>query len=97
MKLVGSIIALCTLIGIVFGTYFWIDSRYALSEELKKTQQRLDYKIISDRANSLQERIWKIEDRCKGGKTDQTTAEELRSLKKQLDEENGRMRMMEKK
>ena len=35
MKTVTSIIAICSMMGIIFGAYFWMDERYALSEELK--------------------------------------------------------------
>ena len=58
-----TIISIFTIIGIAFGAYFYIDNRYALSQEVKKIEQRLDYKIIADQLQTKQERIWKISDR----------------------------------
>lgn len=97
MKTVTSIIAICSMMGIIFGAYFWMDERYALSEELKQVQQRLDYKIVGDRVNSLQERIWSIEDRAKVKPLDRTAEEQLRYMKQQLQDERDRLKVMEKK
>lgn len=43
--------------------YFAIDAHYAKAEEVKKIELRLEQKIIADRSDKLQERIWKYEDR----------------------------------
>jgi len=84
---VGFIIAISTLVG----TAFTVDSRYAKDEQVKKVEQkvqkvekRLDMKILRDRANALQERVWKLEDRYNGKKIPTAVKEELRKLKAEL-------------
>ena len=85
--LVGFLIALTTLVG----TAFTVDNRYAKDEQVKQVEQqvqkvekRLDKKILKDRANALQERIWKLEDRYEKKKMPKTVQEELRKLKIEL-------------
>jgi hypothetical protein len=63
LAVLGGILA---LISTLFGGFFWLDSRYASSSELNKVKQRLEYKIVADQQKSIQERIWKIEDRFQG-------------------------------
>ena len=63
-KLTGSIIALFTVVGFCFSIYFFVDSRYALAAELRKVEDRLEYKINKDDINAKQERIWKLEDKA---------------------------------
>jgi hypothetical protein len=82
-KTIASAIALMAIIGSVFGAYFYIDNKYALSQELKRTEQRLEGKIISDQLNSVQDRIWKIEDRYDNKIMDSTVKEEYRKLQQQ--------------
>jgi hypothetical protein len=57
--------------------------KYALAEELKQTNKRLDQKIMSDQLNNVQQRIWLLEDRNKGKKMDTTVSEEYRALQEQ--------------
>ena len=85
--IVGFLIALTTLVG----TAFTVDNRYAKDQQVKKVEQkvqkvekRLDVKILKDRANALQERIWKLEDRYNGKKIPTTIKEELRKNKAEL-------------
>ena len=85
--IVGFLIALTTLVG----TAFTVDNRYAKDQQVKKVEQkvekvekRLDKKILKDRANALQERIWKLEDRYNGKKIPTTIKEELRKNKAEL-------------
>ena len=85
--IVGFLIALTTLVG----TAFTVDNRYAKDEQVKKVEQkvekvekRLDKKILKDRANALQERIWKLEDRYNGKEIPATVKEELRKNKAEL-------------
>ncbi len=79
-KLLPVIGSLIVLIGTVFGIYFYFEARYALAEELKKTQQRLEQKIVGDRANQIQDRIWKLQDRMEERKPTASEKEELRVL-----------------
>ena len=57
------LIILGTLLSLAFGSYFYIDSRYALAGELKNVEQRLDYKIKSDQRDSIQQRLWQLEEK----------------------------------
>ena len=57
-------------VGTILGGLVAIDARYAkssgidnLSDQICRVEQRLDQKIKTDRANSLQERMWRLEDR----------------------------------
>ena len=85
--LVGFLITISTLVG----TAFTVDNRYAKNEQVKQVEQqvqkvekRLDKKILKDRANALQERVWKLEDRYEKKKMPKTVQEELRKLKTEL-------------
>jgi len=40
-----------------------VEARYAKSAYVKQVEQRLDQKIVTDRMDSIQNRIWKLEDR----------------------------------
>jgi hypothetical protein len=86
-----------TLIGMCFGVYFYVDTRYALAEELKKVSQRLDYKMKSDQEIAIKERIWKIEDKYGFNPKDPVIKEELRNLKNDLSGVNEQIKVMEKK
>ena len=103
---VSTILALVSLIGVVFGIYFYNEGRYAIAEnvnkELKQTQEqvqkvieRLDIKILNDRADNLQQRIWKLEDRYGvEKKMPYEVKEEFRKLKQEkgkLDKELERL------
>jgi hypothetical protein len=89
--------ALIILIGTCFSVYFYAENRYALSQELKQTQQRLEYKIISDQLHSVQDRIWKIQDRCGKDPADPTVNEELRKLEMDKIAIGDKLKEMEKK
>ena len=76
-EVIQMIAGILAIIAIAFGAYFFIDSRYARCEDvrrsdqqiadgLKKMGERLDYKIVSDQYKDVRDRIWKIEDRMKG-------------------------------
>jgi len=41
----GSILAIAAVVSLAFGGYFYFEKRYALAEELQKTNQRLEQKI----------------------------------------------------
>lgn len=96
MKTIGSIIGVLTLFGIFFGAYQYMESRYALSEEVKKIEQRLDYKIMVDQFKAVQQRIWTIEDRFQNKQMDQTTKDELRQLQTDRDQMKVKIDNMDK-
>lgn len=92
--MVKSLIALCTLIGIVFSGYFYFESHYALAKDLKKVETRLDYKITSDQLESIQERIWKIEDRFYNKNMPNTVKEEYRNLLEDKEDLKGKLKIL---
>ena len=59
----APILTVLTIIGMAFGVYFFLDATFAKCAEVKAIERRLDYKIESDTLNTLQERLWKMEDR----------------------------------
>lgn len=84
--MIKKLVVIGTLIGMIFAVFFFIDSRYALLEEVKKIEKRLDYKIVSDQVMSIQERIWRIEDRYPDSKSrPETVNEEYRNLNTSLE------------
>ncbi len=82
----GTIATVLSMIGVIFGGYFYIDYRYALAEELEKTKFRLEQKILMDRVNWIQERLWKMEDRHEERKPTDLEKEEIRKLKLEKDQ-----------
>jgi hypothetical protein len=77
-SLVGFIITIIT-------AYFAIDSHYAKAAEVKKLELRLEQKIVADRSEKLQERIWKFEDRYPDkSKAPREVQEAWRVLEKEL-------------
>lgn len=90
----GAIIATITGICTLLGTAFTVDSRYAKVDDIQEilvhvdqVDNRLEIKIKKDRCNSLQERMWKLEDRFGDiTKMPQAVKEQYRELKKEYDE-----------
>jgi hypothetical protein len=89
--IVALAIGLCTMVG----TAFTIDSRYAKIEQINEVQsfaelvdKRLELKILKDRADALQNRMWKLEDRygMDVSKMPEGVRGQYRELKKEYDE-----------
>ena len=88
---IGLLIGLTTLVGAMFA----LDNRYAKTEDIsdiesyvEQVDKRLEIKILKDRANAVQERMWKIEERY-GMEVAEMSAEvrdQYRELKKEYDE-----------
>lgn len=51
--------ALVAIAGVIVG----VEGHYAKAEALQRLELRVEQKILGDRADKLQERIWKLEDR----------------------------------
>jgi hypothetical protein len=94
-KVLSYILSILALVSILFGSYTYIDNRYALSSEVDKIKMRLDYKIVSDQLSVTQERLWKIEDRYKGKEMDITTKEEYRKLQQSKVEAEQRLKTLQ--
>ena len=88
---VAFIIALTTLLA----TAFTVDNRYAkqtqttakidsVEQTIQQVEQRLDKKILKDRADVLQERIWKYEDRYEDKPMPDSIKEVIRDLEKEF-------------
>jgi predicted mannosyl-3-phosphoglycerate phosphatase (HAD superfamily) len=95
-EFIGLITGILILFGIMFGTYQYFENRYALAEEVKKIEKRIDYKILSDQLQMIQERIWKIEDRFQKKKMEETTKEEMRALEMKKQETQKKLDVLEK-
>lgn len=78
---IGILISLSTLAGILYG----LDNRWAKNCDLTAVSQRLEEKIRNDRADRIQERVWKLEDRYQNKPMEESVKEEYRQLKKELD------------
>jgi len=63
MRRIMAILALVIALGSVAGVLAKFDSRYAKAATLSAVEDRLDEKIIQDRMEKLQERMWALEDR----------------------------------
>jgi peptidoglycan hydrolase CwlO-like protein len=61
MKIIISVVSFLIAVG---AAYVAVDQRYAHAEEVKKLEMRLEQKILEDRSQSIQERIWRYEDRA---------------------------------
>jgi predicted phage-related endonuclease len=90
MKLIEKIISIVVLLSFAFGTYFFIDNRYASADSVKQVEQRLDYKINSDQRDQIQNQMWKLEDRYKDvdkmPKDVKDNYRDLQNRKQKLDE-----------
>ena len=89
--LIAVVVGFCTMMG----TAFTIDSRYAkvgemseVNEYVQQVDKRLELKILKDRADAIQERMWKIEDRYGMDIADmpEDKRDQYRKLKKEYDE-----------
>ena len=63
MKKTQTIIAIVLGLAAIASLVAGIDARYAKASFAEQTAERLDEKIIQDRLDKLQERMWAMEDR----------------------------------
>lgn len=94
------IAALVILLGTAFSVYFYFENRYALAEELKKVEQRLDYKISDDHRFSVQQEMRQIEERNNGKpieKWDQRDRMRYKDLQDQLSKIQERLKVLQQK
>jgi hypothetical protein len=94
---IGVILGIIAILTFMYGMSKWVDSRYALAAEMKQIQQRLDYKIASDQQQSVQQRIWTIEDRYKNQKMPETVNESYRDLLEQKRLIENKLKVLEQK
>lgn len=82
--LIQTVIAICTLIAIVFSGMAY----FAKADDLRMVELRLDQKITNDQIMQLQNRLWQLEDRHDTKKCEewpQSIKEEHRKLKVEID------------
>jgi len=91
-----TIIGILAILGVFFGAYQYQEMRYAKCGELKAVEQRLDYKIVSDQAQSIQQRIWTLEERYKGNIMPESVLEEYRKLLEDKKRMEQKMLILEK-
>jgi len=94
-KHIGLILGLLAIFGTSWGVWSYL-GRYALCADLKAVEQRLDYKIVSDQSQSIQQRIWTLEDRYKGRQMPPSVLEEYRKLLEEKKKAEYKMMMLEK-
>jgi hypothetical protein len=82
-NIVKNVISLCTLIGIVFGAYFFMERHYALAEDFKQLEQRFNYKTLFDQRQAVQQQIWEIERSYPNGNMPILLLQEYKSLQVQ--------------
>jgi len=93
-----TILGILGIVGIIFGAYFYIDNRYAQSEDLKQIERRLDYKIISDQLEFKDQRITVIRNRYPDlSKMPYTVKEEFERLEREKKVLEMKLSTLEKK
>lgn len=82
----SNLVNFILLLGAIIGGYIAIEAHYAKAEEVQKLELRLEQKIILDQQDTVQERIWRYEDRYKNIElAPADTKEEYRLLKKRYE------------
>lgn len=63
LKKISVILGLIISLTVIVGAAAKLDGRWAKTERLVMVEQRLDQKIIQDRINAIQERLWRLQDK----------------------------------
>lgn len=98
MKTISALGAIILLLGMFFGVYRYIDTRYAIALEnqnehqsliksLAITNQRLEQKILQDRRDTKQNQIWALEEKNINKKSINDWSPDDRAKYKQLQKE----------
>ena len=90
-----NVLSVFILISMLFGTWFFIENRFALANDLKLVELRLDSKVEGDKYFKLQERLWQLEDRQEV-KPSTDNAREIRELKDQLEMQSEVIKQIQK-
>jgi hypothetical protein len=61
IKRISAICGLILALGAILGLVYTLDSRWAKAADVALVAQRLDEKIAGDRADRIQEKVWKDE------------------------------------
>jgi len=83
----GMAAAVPAMIGAMYGGGSWVDNRYHHADDalqgrsdLVLVEMRLDQKIMADRLNNVQMRIWRMEDRYGVNMNKATTEDDAAAL-----------------
>ena len=100
LAVIGSLVFLLIT---AFGVNSHFESRFALAQHLQKAEQKIDkaiqimdYKFKSLQSQSLQDRIWKIEDRYGKNPNDPTVRDTLRKLYQEKEQIDRELKVMER-
>jgi len=63
LKKISIILSLVISLTVIIGIGAKLDQRWAKAERLILVEQRLDQKIIQDRINAIEERLWRLQDK----------------------------------
>lgn len=63
LKKISVTLGLIISLTVIVGAGAKLDRRWAKADQLVMVAQRLDQKIIQDRINAIQERLWRLEDK----------------------------------
>jgi hypothetical protein len=84
-KILSSCLALCAFASVLFGTYFFIDSRYALAKEVTMQSLRLDLEIGSSELRDMKLDLRLLEDVYRTTRS-RETKEQIELLKDNIKE-----------
>lgn len=87
--ILGSIVTVASLAGGIVA----VEERYAHAQDLKNVRIQLEQKILEDRLDRTQERIWRIEDRGMRSMSDLENRRRLEMEKQRLEQQ---LKMIEK-
>lgn len=79
------VLAMVSFGGFIWGSQSYLEKRYALAEDVEKLSNRLDQKILEDRRDNIQQRIWKLEDKYSNEIPDDIK-DQYRQFQKELEE-----------
>jgi hypothetical protein len=88
ISILGAVVVLCGLLT----AYHGLDTYVAKAADLALVAQRLDAKIDGDRADRIQDRLWKIEDRYRGKVMPAEELQLYRELTRDLKDLNQKMK-----
>jgi len=86
LKKISVILGLVISLTVIVGAGAKLDRRWAKTDQLVMVAQRLDQKIIQDRINAIQERLWCLEDKYGNTIADmpETIRDQYRRLLKEI-------------
>jgi len=97
VKLIISIMSVIALLGAFFASFQWVENRYALREALAQVKQQVDYHIINQQREVLEQRLDKLNEKYKGKPMPAEAKEMKKDLEIRLQEKEKELKSLEKK